>query len=321
MRRSPLLTNLALFALLLSQVVLVPAGAQTRAQGSRGDGFEALSAYAQELTRAATLAENVPGDDGAGVRVVLRALARGGGRNNPVLVTDDLAAGGALVEAVARRVAAGDVPAPLRGKRLFRLDAGRLLSESGGAEFARRFGAVLHEAGSSEGRVVLFLENLDGLLAAREAGAARAALDALAAEVRRGSVRLVGTITPAAFELRLAQDESFKGHLQEVYLDRPERAREDDEEDSDASAAAGAGFVGDRISPELRAALAGADTAGRVPVILQSEDLKSGSLREFLKSNGAHVGASYAGLGAQLVEVPAGAVERLAELRGVSHLS
>jgi subtilisin family serine protease len=323
MKRSPFLTNLALSAVLLSQAALVPAGAQTRAEGS-GDGFEALTTYAQELTRLPRRAGNVSADDGASVRVVMRALARGAGRNNPLVVTEDLAAGGALVESLARRVASGDVPASLRGQRIFRLDAGRLLSETGGAEFARRFDAVLREAGRPAGRVVLFLENLDGLLSASAEGQARAALDSLARAVERGSVRLVGTITPAAFELRLARDERFEGRFQEVYLDRPESAQSGDEEDSGAAAGAQAdapGFVGDKISPDLRAALGGADAGGRVPVILQGEDLRDGALREFLKSNGARVGASYAGLGAQLVEVPAGAVERLAELRGVSHLS
>jgi serine protease AprX len=324
MKRSPFLSQLVLVALLLAQAALVPAGAQTPAKGSGGEGFEALTIYAQEMTGGARRAESSSVDDGASVRAVMRALARDGGRNNPLLVTEDLAAGGTLVESLARRVAAGDVPARLRGKRIFRLDAGRLLSESGAAEFARKFDAVLGEAGRAEGRIVLFLENLDGLLSAREAGQARAALDSLAREVGRGSVRLVGTITPAAFELRLAQDERFKGRFQEVYLDRPETAQSDDEEDSDAAGdgqAGDSGFVGDKISPDLRAALGGADAAGRVPVILQGEDLKSGAVREFLKSNGALVGASYTGLGAQLVEVPAGAVERLAELRSISHLS
>jgi hypothetical protein len=299
----------------------LPTAAQTRANGAE---FEALSAYAQDLTRAARGVEAGSDDYGAGVRAVLHSLARGGGRNNPVLVGEDLSAGGALVEALARRVAAGDVPAALRGKRIFRLDAGRLLSESRGTDFSQKFNAVLGEAGRSNGRVILFLENLDGLLSARQAEQARAALDALAAEVARGSVHLVGTVTPAAFELKLAQDERFKGRLQEVYLDRPEAATADDEEESDDSADAkadAAGFVGDKISPDLREALSGADAAGSVPVILQGEDLKDAGLSEFLKSSGARVGRSFAALGAQSVDVPAGAVARLAELRGVAHLS
>jgi serine protease AprX len=324
MQRSRLLSILALFAILLSHAALLPAAAQTRAKVAE---FEALSAYAQDLTRAARGVEAGSDDYGAGVGAVMRSLARGGGRNNPVLVGEDLSAGGALVEALARRVASGDVPAALRGKRIFRLDAGRLLSESRGGDFAQKFNAVLAEAARSNGRVVLFLENLDGLLSARQAEQARAALDALAAEVARGSVRLLGTVTPAAFELKLAQDERFKGRLQEVYLDRPEAATADEDEDTDDSTEAkadAAGFVGDKISPDLREALngsGGADASGRVPVILQGEDLKDAAVSEFLKSNGARTGQSFAGLGAQSVELPAGAVARLAELRGVSHLS
>jgi subtilisin family serine protease len=315
---------LALFAVLLSQTALLPAVAQAHAKNSEAEGFEALSAYAHELTKATQRGEAGSDDYGAGVRRVMQALARRGGRNNPLIVTDDIAAGGAVVEALARRIAAGDAPSALRGKKIFRLDAGRLLSESGGAGFAQKFAAVLRDAGRADGRVVLFLENLDGLLSARDSRQAQAALDALAGEVSRGAVRLVGTVTPAAFELKLAQNEGLKTRLQEIYLDKPEASQAGDDDDAESSEdeqANGAGFVGDKISPDLRETLVGASASERVPVILQGEDLKGEALREFLKSNGARIGGSYSGLGAQLVEVPAAAVSRLAELRGVSYLS
>src|SRR5919112_1063938 len=115
-----------------------------------------------------------------GVPTGTQASAKaGGGARYEALAASDAAAGAGVVEGLARRIAAGDVPASLRGKKLFRLDAGRMLGEAGGEEFARRFASVLSEAKSSGGRVVLFLENLDGLLSAREAQAAQSALDSL----------------------------------------------------------------------------------------------------------------------------------------------
>src|SRR5438067_5084606 len=171
-RRFSALAHLALFSMLLSLCPLPAAHAQTRAAVGKEKEparFEALAAYAQDLSESARRAEPAAEDYGAGVRGVLRVLARREGRNNPLLVTDDSGVGRATVEALARRVAGGDVPSPLRGKRIFALDAGRLLADAGsGAEFARRFAAVLSDVKNAEGRAVLFLENMDGLLAARD---------------------------------------------------------------------------------------------------------------------------------------------------------
>src|SRR5919112_706214 len=177
-RRSQTFAALALLSILVS-LGGVPTGTQASAKAGEGARYEALAAYAQDLTKAARGAESKPEDFGAGVRRLMQVLSRRGGKNNPVLVASDAAAGAGAVEGLARRIAAGDVPASLRGKKLFRLDAGRMLGEAGGEEFARRFASVLSEAKSSGGRVVLFLENLDGLLSAREAQAAQSALDSL----------------------------------------------------------------------------------------------------------------------------------------------
>ncbi|HVF43916.1 MAG TPA: S8 family serine peptidase, partial [Pyrinomonadaceae bacterium] len=319
-RRSRFIAGLTLLSILVSLCGAAPGSLA----GARPGGG-ALSSYAQDLTRPARASEPRAEDYGAGVRRVMQVLTRRGGRNNPVLVGADAAAGASVVEGLARRMAAGDVPASLRGKKVFRLDAGRMLGEVGGAEFARRFGAVLREAKASGGRVVLFLENMDGLLSARDAEQAQAALDSLASEVERGSVRLIGAVSPSAFELKLAQQRAFRSRVQEVYLDRADEATQEDEEaaeeDSEEAANGGADFAGDKVSPDLREVVNAAGPSERVSVILQGEDLRNEALRDYLKSSGATVSGSFSGLGAQAVEVPAGAVARLADLRGVAHLS
>src|SRR3954464_9177599 len=228
-RRSPILAGLALLSILVS-LCGMPSGSQARGKAGDGARYEALSAYAQDLTKAARGAESKTEDFGAGVRRLMQVLSRRGGKNNPVLVASDATVGAGVVEGLARRIAAGDVPASLRGKKLFRLDAGRMLDETGGAEFARRFATLLQESKTSGGRVLLFLENLDGLLSARETQQAQAALDSLAIEVESGSVRVIGTVSPSAFELKLTQQRALKSRVQEIFLDRPVEATQEDEE-------------------------------------------------------------------------------------------
>src|ERR1044072_9476253 len=136
-RRAQVIATLTLLSILVS---LCGAASGTLAGARPGGG--ALSSYAQDLTRAARGTESHAEDYGAGVRRVMQVLSRRGGRNNPVLVVADAAAGATGVEGLARRIVAGDAPASLLGKQVFRLDAGRMLGEVGGAEFARRFAAV-----------------------------------------------------------------------------------------------------------------------------------------------------------------------------------
>src|SRR5947209_7983061 len=329
--RSLALTYLTLFSLLLSLCGFSTAGAQSRAVEKDPARFVALAAYAQDLNEMARRDAPAAEDYGRGGRGVLRVLARRDGRNNPLLVTDDAAGGRAVVEGLARRIAGGEVPAHLRGKRIFALDAGRLLADAGGGEeFGQKFAAVLRDVKSADGRVVLFLENIDGLLAARDERQARAALDLLAVEVSRGAVRLIGAVSPAAFELKLAQNEALKSRLQEIYLDRPEQSAQAEDEDkaessdeadsSDKEQSGAAPFVGDKIAPDLREAVSGAGTS-RVSLILQGDDLKNASVRDYLKASGARFGGSFDALGAQAVELPLSAVAGLAERQGVSHLS
>jgi subtilisin family serine protease len=324
--RSHALAFLALFSILVSLCGLSTAGAQSQVDknDSAGARFEALSAYAQDLTKAARRAAPGADDYGLGVRRVLQVLARSR-RNNPLLVTDNVAGSRAVVEGLARRVAGGDVPASLRGKKIFALDAGKLLSEAGG-EFEPRLAGVVRDVKKADGRVILFVEGLDGLLSARETQRGQAALDLLAGEVARGTVRLIGAVSTAGFELKLSQNEALRAQVQEIYLDKTGEAAAGDDEDeaetADEDQNGGASFTGDKISSDLREMLNGAGGgAERVSLILQGDDLKNTSLRELLKASGARVAGSFGSLGAQAVEVPVAAVRQLAEQQGVSYLS
>src|SRR5205823_12697787 len=135
-------------------------------------------------------------------------------------------------------------------------------------------------AKNSGGRAILFVENLDALLSARDEQQAQSALHLLAAGVARGNVRLIATVSTAAFELKLAHDDAFRSQLQEIYLDKTEQASNSDEEESDSSdnnQSNGAGFVGDKISPDLSQALAGGSDRARI--IMQGDDMKNEAVR------------------------------------------
>jgi serine protease AprX len=329
MRRTSFLTHLALSGILLS-LGAAPAAATQPTAGAKESSAKragALATYAKDLTSAARGAATSPDDYGDGVRRTLRVLARAS-RNNPLLVTDNAAGARSVVEGLARRVASGDVPESLRDKSIYAFDAARLVSEAAdGAEFQQNFTAMLREAGKTGGHAILFVENLDALLSARDERQARAALDLLAGELSGGSVRVIATVSTTAFELKLAHDGSLNSQLQEIFLDKTAEASNSEDKDAGDSSdeggqSNGADFVGDKISPDLREALAsGAAGDGRVSLILQGDDLKNENLREFLKSNGARVVGSYSGLGAQRVEVPLEALSRLSEQTGVSYIS
>src|SRR5947209_14493295 len=119
-RRSNILTNLALFGILLSFVASPAAATQPSAgaKASPSTRAGALAAYTQDLTSAARGAAPSSDDHAEGVRRTLRVLARAS-RNNPLLVTDNAAGGRAVVESLARRVASGDVPEALRDKSIY----------------------------------------------------------------------------------------------------------------------------------------------------------------------------------------------------------
>jgi serine protease AprX len=323
-RRTKFLTHLALFAVLLSLAAPLAAATQPTAgaKASTATRAGALAAFAQDLTGAARGAAPTSDDYGDGVRRTLRVLARAS-RNNPLLVTDNAAGGRAVVESLARRVASGDVPASLRDKSIYAFDAGRLVSEASNAsEFSQNFTAMLREA-ERMGHAILFVENLDALLSARDEQQARAALDLLVGEVARGGVRVIATVSTTAFELKAARDGKLNAQLQEIFLDKAGQASNSDDEDKGDSpdAKQSADFAGEKISPDLSQALASVSASDRAGIIVQGSDLKNEAVREYLARSGARVVGSFDALGAQSVELPLSAVKGLADLQGVAHLS
>jgi ATP-dependent Clp protease ATP-binding subunit ClpB len=171
------------------------------------DKFQALLKYAKDLTELARRGKLDPviGRDEE-IRRSIQILGRRT-KNNPVLIGDPGVGKTAIVEGIARRIADGDVPETLRDCRLVALDLGALIAGSKyRGEFEDRLKAVLKEIQESEGRIILFIDELHTLVGA---GAAEGAVDAanlLKPALARGDLRCIGATTVNEYRKHIEKD-------------------------------------------------------------------------------------------------------------------
>jgi len=204
------------------QALVSVRGTQRVTDQNPEDKYQALERYARDLTELARRGKLDPviGRDDE-VRRVIQVLSRRT-KNNPVLIGEPGVGKTAIVEGIAQRVVAGDVPESLKSKRLVQLDLGALVAGSKyRGEFEDRLKAVLKEIEESNGQVILFIDELHTLVGA---GAAEGAIDAsnmLKPALARGELRCIGATTLNEYKKYIEKDAALERRFQPVYVGQP----------------------------------------------------------------------------------------------------
>ncbi len=190
---------------------------------SAEDSYNALGKYAKNLNQ---LAENGKLDPVIGrdeeIRRVLQILSRRT-KNNPILIGEPGVGKTAIAEGMAHRIIKGDVPENLKEKQIFSLDMGALLAGAKyKGEFEERLKAVIKEVTGSDGKIVLFIDEIHTLVGAGGGEGAMDAANILKPALARGELRAIGATTLNEYQKYFEKDKALERRFQKVLVDEPD---------------------------------------------------------------------------------------------------
>ena len=279
-----------------------------------------LSRYTVDLTQLAAQGklEPVTGFDAEINRVIAELTSSN--TKVPALISESDGNRAGVARAIAMRIVSGNVPEPLRGKRLLSLSLDALANGAKTTDqFEQRLQSVFVELAQASNGTILFVDQLHQYAGSRATVTATATIKSA---ISSNGIHVIAGATPAAFDAYIATDESVAKLFESIPLDGVLATATTSEVVKDKRRSPiNEEFVGEKISPEMRNLIRTAGPNGRVSAILQVSDVNSGEVRSMLSQHGIQIGDTMAKLGAMKLDLPGSVIETLRQNETMNFIS